>query len=309
MSEVKVICISDIERSHRGSSLGEDLSVFHGNGVDDVFGGENGAAFYFRAFSYLLVLRGAASVKLDQRIYEVTPRTIISQSPMHLAQYCAVSPDFEFKVMAVTLKMIDGLKMVNIRPRIVEGVRTHLRPVSELTESEAHIVESCFDDLAECVERVGHRYRLELVENSMCRFFLEYDNIFSVKDDEGDVAQLNPRRQSIVDKFIELVTDGMLEHADVSYYCGKMGITPQYLNKVMTSQTGMRPSDFISEMLYAEARNMLATGRVTVQEVASRLGFADQSSFGKFFKRCSGVSPSHFAKSNVAYPMSELHHH
>ncbi len=308
MSEVKVICISDIERSHRGSSLGEDLSVFHGNGVDDVFGGENGAAFYFRAFSYLLVLRGAASVKLDQRIYEVTPRTIISQSPMHLAQYCAVSPDFEFKVMAVTLKMIDGLKMVNIRPRIVEGVRTHLRPVSELTESEAHIVESCFDDLAECVERVGHRYRLELVENSMCRFFLEYD-IFSVKDDEGDVAQLNPRRQSIVDKFIELVTDGMLEHADVSYYCGKMGITPQYLNKVMTSQTGMRPSDFISEMLYAEARNMLATGRVTVQEVASRLGFADQSSFGKFFKRCSGVSPSHFAKSNVAYPMSELHHH
>ena len=43
----------------------------------------------------------------------------------------------------------------------------------------------------------------------------------------------------------------------------------------MTSETGMRPSDFIGEMLYAEARNMLASVRMAVQDVAIRLGFSD----------------------------------
>lgn len=92
------------------------------------------------------------------------------------------------------------------------------------------------------------------------------------------------------------MSDNILEHSDVGFYCEKMGLTPQYLNRVMTSETGMRPSDFIGEMLYAEARNMLASGRMAVQDVAIRLGFSDKSSFGKFFKRCSGMSPSCFAK-------------
>ena len=96
--------------------------------------------------------------------------------------------------------------------------------------------------------------------------------------------------------FIGLVSDNILEHSDVGFYCEKMGLTPQYLNRVMTSETGMRPSDFIGEMLYAEARNMLASGRMGGQEGEIRLGFADKSAFGKFFKRGSGRSPSCFAK-------------
>lgn len=295
--ETRVICISDIERSHRGSSLGEDLSVYHGAGQADVFGLRSGTAFYFRAFSYLLVLFGRARMTVDQREYLLTPNTLISQSPLHMVQFHEVSPDFEFKVMAMTLNMIDNLPLVNIRPRIAEGVRTHLRPVSILTPAESAVIGMCFDDLAAQVERVGHRYRRELVENSICRFFLEYDNIFSARAEESADAQaVSQRQQAIVDRFVQLVSEELLQHTDVAYYCSRMSITPQYLTRVMRRQTGMRPSDFIREMVYAEARNMLASKTVTVQDVAYRLGFADQSSFGKFFKRCSGVSPSKFGE-------------
>lgn len=295
--ETRIICISDIERNHRGSSLGEDLSVYHGTGRADVFGLKSGSAFYFRAFSYLLVLYGRARLTVDQRDYVLTPNTLISQSPLHMVQFREVTDDFEFKVMAVTLSMIDSLPLVNIRPRIAEGVRTHLRPVSILTPDESGIINHCFDDLAAQVERTGHRYRRELVENSICRFFLEYDNIFSSRADEtADAQVVSQRQQAIADKFVQLVSDELLDHTDVGYYCQKMSITPQYLTRVMRRQTGMRPSDFIREMAYAEARNMLAGKGVTVQDVAYRLGFADQSSFGKFFKRCSGMSPGQFGR-------------
>lgn len=295
--ETRVICISDIERSHRGSSLGEDLSVYHGSGQSDVFGLSSGTSFYFRAFSYLLVLYGRARMSVDQREFTLTPNMLISQSPLHMVQFHEVSPDFEFKVMAVTLSMIDNLPLVNIRPRIAEGVRTHLNPISILTPDESDTVNHCFDDLSAQVERTGHRYRRELVENSICRFFLEYDNIFTSRTDStSDTTSVSPRQQAIIDQFISLVSNELLAHTDVAYYCEKMSITPQYLTRVMRRHTGMRPSDFIREMVYAEARNLLASKSLTVQDVAYRLGFADQSSFGKFFKRCSGISPSQFGK-------------
>lgn len=295
--ETRVICISDIERSHRGSSMGEELSVYHGSGPTDVFGLGTDSAFYFRAFSYMLVTHGRAEMTVDQRRHVLTANTIVSQSPLHQVRFLSVSADFEFKVMAVTQGMVDSLRQVDIRPRVVEGLRTHLRPVSILTASEARTVEACFDDLSGCVERRGHHYRRELVENSICRFFLEYDNIFLSRTDDGAEAPArSARQQEIVDTFVGLVSENMPGHTDVGYYCGRMSITAQYLTRVMKSQTGLRPSDFIREMLYAEARNLLAHRGMSVQEVAFRLGFSDQSAFGKFFRRCSGVAPSRFAR-------------
>lgn len=295
--DVRVIFISDIERAYRGTSMHDELSVYHGTGAADIFGLNDKTAFYFRAYSYMLVLYGKAKMNIDQREYVLTPHTLVSQSPLHLAQFGEVSADFEFKVASVTQAMVDNLKLIDVRPRVVEGTRTHTHPVSIMTAGEASVVEQCFDDLARCVERIGHRYRRGMVENSLCRFFLEYDNIFSNRKE--DVAQAqggSPRQQQIVDRFIDLVSTDMPVHTDVAHYCDKMSLTPQYLTRVMRAQTGIRPSDFIREMLYAEARNLLASRKLTVQEVAFRLGFADQSSFGKFFKRCSGMPPSHFAR-------------
>ncbi len=291
----KVISISDIERSHRGATIGDDLSVYHGRGEEDVFGLRTGIAFCFRAYSYLVVLHGEAVLSIDQRWYEAREGTLISQSPLHNVQFQRATNDFEFRVMAVTQKMIDSLPLVNLHPRILEGVRTHHRPVCDLTKDEATVINASLEDIAHQVERTGHRYRRELVENVIGRFFLEYDNALANKQNDDKTAVGSKRQQEIADKFIALVAENFLTHKDVSFYSEALNITPQYLNRVLRKQTGVRPSTFISEMTYAEARNMLARGDMNVQEVSERLGFADQSSFGKFFKRCSGMTASKFS--------------
>ncbi len=251
-------------------------------------------AFCFRAYCYLIVLRGEATLYVDQRRYEARQGTLLSQSPLHNVQFQRATEDFEFRVMAVTQTMVDSLPLVNLHPRILEGVRTHHRPLCGLSESDAAVINASLEDIARQVERTGHRYRRELVENAIGRFFLEYDNVLAGLQSEDKAAAGSKRQQEIADKFIALVADNFLLHKDVSFYSDALSITPQYLNRVLRLQTGVRPSTFISEMTYAEARNMLARGDMNVQEVAERLGFADQSSFGKFFKRCSGMTASSF---------------
>ncbi len=293
----KIISISDIERSHRGSSFGDDLSVYHGRGAEDVFGLHSGTSFTFCAYSYLLVVCGCATLTIDQVEYEVEPQTLISQSPLHNVRFSQVSDDFEFRVMAVTVRMIDSLPQVNIKPRIVEGTRTHTRPVTTLTQSEAQVLEECFDNIAQQVEKTGHRYHRELVENAICRFYLEYDNIVWQRSESLESQVTSPRQKEIADRFVELVSRHFIEHRDVSFYSSELNITPQYLNRAVRTQAGISPAVLIAEITYAEARNMLAQGDMSVQQVAERLGFSDQSAFGKFFKRSAGVPPSLFSRS------------
>lgn len=52
--------------------------------------------------------------------------------------------------------------------------------------------------------------------------------------------------------------------------------------------------EFIYEMLYSRARALLQENKMSIQEIATYLHFSDQSSFGKFFHRHSGVSPKEY---------------
>ncbi|WP_373283838.1 helix-turn-helix domain-containing protein [Pontibacter amylolyticus] len=60
--------------------------------------------------------------------------------------------------------------------------------------------------------------------------------------------------------------------------------------------TGQMVADFIFQMIYSEARLLLQQPKLSVKQIADSLNFSDQSAFGKFFKRKSGVSPRQFRK-------------
>ncbi len=295
-SNVSVVSIGDIERSHRGITYGTSISFYHSHGDFVGLGFTSKSAFYFRAYCYLLVLGGSATIVINQREFRLAPGALIFHTPLHLVRYADISADFEFKVLALSPDVADVFPTLDIRPRIVGGLRMHALPVNSLSDSEIQIVKDCFCDIERQLLRRDHKLQRQLIENALTRFYLEYD-CFSFFD---SLAQETPdtsaRQKEIVDNFIELVSANFKDHRELTFYSNELNITPQYLTRVVRHMTGVCPSEFISEIIYAEARNMLARGGCSVQSVADTLGFSDQSSFGKFFKRCSGFSPKEFLR-------------
>jgi len=53
----------------------------------------------------------------------------------------------------------------------------------------------------------------------------------------------------------------------------------------------MSASELINNFVIQEAKSLLNYTRMSIAEIAEELNFADQSFFGKFFKRAVGVSP------------------
>jgi AraC family transcriptional regulator, transcriptional activator of pobA len=60
--------------------------------------------------------------------------------------------------------------------------------------------------------------------------------------------------------------------------------------------TGRSTGEWIDAAVVVETQALLHDPDLSVQQVANELSFPDQSSFGKFFKKQVGISPSDYRK-------------
>ncbi len=97
-------------------------------------------------------------------------------------------------------------------------------------------------------------------------------------------------------KFKQLLGVSFKEQHRVSFYADKLNMSPGHLNKVIRDASGKSPSVWIEEMLLLETKAMLAQTDFSIQQIALSLGFLDQSYFGRFFKKHTGVSASAYRK-------------
>ncbi len=80
----------------------------------------------------------------------------------------------------------------------------------------------------------------------------------------------------------------------VEYLAGQLNLSPHYLSDLLRSLTGQSAQQHIQEKLIEKAKEYLAASKLTVAEIAYRLGFEYPQSFNKLFKRKTNVSPLAF---------------
>jgi AraC-like DNA-binding protein len=99
------------------------------------------------------------------------------------------------------------------------------------------------------------------------------------------------RTQEIFLKFSSMVKENFKKTRNVKYYADQLCITPKYLCKIVSECVGSSPSQFIDSLVMTEAKQMLRTSNLSIQQISEALNFPNQSFFGRFFKTHAGVSP------------------
>ncbi len=132
---------------------------------------------------------------------------------------------------------------------------------------------------------------LELRENfltlsvELFRHLLAYD-----KPGEIDT------RSSIIDLAISYIRSHSNQPIELEDVGQAVLLSPNYLTTLFRTHTGKTLGSFIKEERIRRAVRLLQETGKSVKEIAAELGFTDQFSFSRTFKRIKGVSPLHFRK-------------
>ena len=101
-------------------------------------------------------------------------------------------------------------------------------------------------------------------------------------------------QRALFARFLALVETHHLEHWPVGRYAAQLGLSPQRLNRLARTETGLSAQALVHERLLREACRRLVYIAAPVSRLAFELGFDDPAYFCRFFKLRTGLAPSAF---------------
>ncbi|MDE6513946.1 MAG: helix-turn-helix domain-containing protein [Muribaculaceae bacterium] len=140
-------------------------------------------------------------------------------------------------------------------------------------------------------------YQLMIISIRGNQFEEVHDDWREADDSAGEHSRPRSRRILYTHEFVRLVRKYFRHEHTVRFYANKLCISPKYLSLVVKEACGRTAAEIIDEYLLLEAKNLLRFSGKNIQQIAFELNFANQSSFGKYFKNLTGLSPSEFQNS------------
>lgn len=106
------------------------------------------------------------------------------------------------------------------------------------------------------------------------------------------------RHRDIISKTVKYVSDNYMHRITLEDTARKIFVSPSYLSRVFSAEMNMSFTEFVSEMRVQKSCLLLRSDNLSISEIASLVGFSDQSYFNKVFKKKIGVTPKQYRDGN-----------
>lgn len=132
-------------------------------------------------------------------------------------------------------------------------------------------------------------FRNTIIKNRLQNLLLEsYDKMQRFAARQHRVPETTTRQSELFHRFVALVHEHCAQEREVSFYADKLCISTRYLSTIVRSVAHSSAKEFIDRSVMLEIKMMLQSTDLSVQEIAYRLRFPDQSYLGRFFKKHAG---------------------
>jgi AraC-like DNA-binding protein len=233
---------------------------------------------------------GQCHIKINLNYYEIESPMLLTLMPGQIIEWVDHSPNIMGYAIALSKRFID---MLNLPGWQQQYMTMYNNPLNIITPDSMQPLRVFYAILYRAAENSENPFRLQVIENLIRVFY--YGGLGSFRaTDQCNKALKN----STVERFMELVQEHFRSERFINFYADKLCITPKYLSKLVKEKTGRSAGEWIESYVILEARTMLQSTDMTIQQIASALNFPNQSFFGKYFKRATGLSPKMCRQNN-----------
>ena len=237
----------------------------------------------------IISITGTTEGSINLVPYKSEGASLITIMPGHIMQYKSISEDFTGLFIIMSSKFTEGL-IPNSPERLPLTLYIRDNPVVPLDEEALEGMIAYFNMMKRVIHIEDHPYRLEVARYLTLAFFYGAGHYFHKLDNNKNKSH----HEMLVEKFLKMVQTYHKEERGLDFYAGKLCVSTKHLSKVISAVSGKPASDWIDEHVALEAKALLKSTNMTIEQISDELNFPSQSFFGKYFKRVTGMSPSEY---------------
>lgn len=239
----------------------------------------------------LLCSRGTLKASVNLQEYTIEAPAIFIVVSGKIVQYKSVSDDFSGYFMLMSKKFLTDL-LSGPRERLPVFLSVLDYPLVQLTEEDLASVSGFYLMLQKEIRQTQNPYRLETLRHLVQAMF--YSTGYKLHKISN--SSNKTKHEILMEEFINLVKAHFRKEREAGFYATKLKLTPKYLSKLIRDNSNKSVNDWINDYVVLEAKALLKSTNMTIQQISDELSFPSQSFFGKYFKRLVGVSPKEYRK-------------
>ena len=247
---------------------------------------------YACVFAY--VERGSLKATVNLWDYEVKANDFVMITPGSFIQIKEVSDDTKICFEGFSssfLKRINFWK--TIQPLMLEVFK---RPIFSLGPELGSIYRD-FLSLMTRASVFSDTFQGDSIARSSMTFIIDsIHNALSSGRVESSGRHTN-REQAIVAEFLQLAFENYRDEHKITFYAHEANLTLSHFCNVISKSTGLTPQEIIMNMIIMDAKTQLKGTDSTVARIAQSLGFSTPTTFNRYFKTYTGITPQEYRNS------------
>lgn len=239
----------------------------------------------------LFCRRGSATVTVDQLHDRITRDTLLLLLPGSILHLNERTDDFRVRFCAFSIELFSEAAY-RLDPSFFHILHDHA--VIRLPDRIVEAVRNWFQMASYTYRDRDNIFRNTIIRNRLQNVLLEaFDKTRRFAPDVHPQSGTT-RQADLFRHFVALVHEHCTEQREVAFYADQLCISTRYLSTIVRSVAHSTAKEFIDRSVVLEIKMLLESTELSVQEIAYRLHFPDQSYLGRFFKKHTGVSPTEF---------------
>ncbi|WP_289617866.1 helix-turn-helix domain-containing protein [Alistipes finegoldii] len=223
-------------------------------------------------------------------IFIFTPKNVLQVNSQQYfkADVIAISPDFMRRI---------NIDIKNMMPLFLKFVEN---PALTLTPEESRSMRGMIAQIERETRGPETHFSFDIVSGLIAATIYKVGDImyhYLAEHPEGQNNSHN-RAEEYFKQFTHLLGEHFREERSVGFYARQLCITPKYLTTLIKRISGQSVSEWIDNYVILEVKTLLKYSTMSIQEIAYYLNFPNQSFFGSYFKRNTGMSPSQYKAQN-----------
>ena len=255
----------------------------------------------FHGYMAFFCIKGEFEVEINLKKFTIRKDSMFIYTPGNIVRVTNIDPkekeSVHFVVVAISEDLMsstrfDFSKLYNESLRLLES------PCIVINENERELCRKYFDLIQEVSKMRMPNMRESVAALISSIFYLMgamwTDRLTAAKKNGGE--EVSTRSKIVLEDFLLLVRDYHTKERSLSFYADKLYLTPKYLSKLIKSVSGKSAHEWIDSFVILEAKNLLKYSDMSIKSIVYELNFPNQTTFYRFFKTKTGMTPSEYRK-------------